>query len=203
MWNIATTEYPDFPSSWVINAVTGRRWAWEVSNQSRVTLTKKTEILLVLTGCFEVSHWSNITGDILFWEKRQNLPLTQHNLVRKQRPEKNIILCLMVGAAAEVPEKWGLPAMLTLFSESQAELIFSVYLEFKNLPTVVGKKKKIILLCSIFLRSRQLYHSDVFKQAGRRSWIANQYVHTDQVWNSAPTERAKGHKIFTAWTENK
>lgn len=74
--------------------------------------------------------------------KKQNLPLTQHNLVRKQRPEKNIILCLAVGAAAEVPEKWGLPAMLTLFSESQAELIFSVYLEFKNLPTVVGKKKK-------------------------------------------------------------
>lgn len=142
MWNIATTEYPDFPSSWVIDAVTGRRWAWEVSNQSRVTLTKKTEILLVLTGCFEVSHWSSITGDILFWKKRQNLPLTQYNLVRKQRPEKNIILCFTVGAAAEVPEKWGLPAMLTLFSESQAELIFSVYLEFKNLPTVVGGEKK-------------------------------------------------------------
>lgn len=68
--------------------------------------------------------------------------------------------------------------MLMVFSEIQAELIFQFIQNSYTCPLQWGKKK-IMLLCSIFLRSRQLYHSDVFsKQTGKTELPISMFTQT-------------------------
>lgn len=63
------------------------------------------------------------------------------------------------------------------FQWNPGRIDFSVYPELIYLPTTVGKK--IMLLCSIFLRSRQLYHSDVFsKQTGKTELPISMFTQT-------------------------